>query len=141
MIYSLKRFSDMLYGASNREIDELLFVACQDGNEELFQQAVSQGADLNACDIGTRRRPIHIAVVSGNLHIVEKLVNSPGVDLDVADARWWTPLDIAREQRNEDIITLLEAKINKSNGDNGGNQEPNRDNIVHKNQRPSVLEF
>lgn len=118
------KFTDMFYGRSNRDVDDKLFIACQNGLPELFEQALQEGADPNACDVATRRRPIHVAVVSGNTEIIERLLAIPGVETDVADARWWTPLEIAHYKGYDEAIVLLEPTSGQQEGKDGDPPRP-----------------
>ena len=98
-----------LFGRANRNIDDKLFLACQDGIEYLFDQAMEGGANPNACDVFSRRRPIHVAVSNGKTTIVRKLLSNPNVKLDLVDAGSRTPLELARTKGYQEIEALLVA--------------------------------
>jgi ankyrin repeat protein len=52
--------------------------------------------------------PLHIAVASGHRDIVELLVTR-GADVNVKDRMGQTPLDMAKQKRQTEIIDLLLA--------------------------------
>jgi hypothetical protein len=100
-------FKKLAFGRVNREIDDKLFLACQDGLESLFDQAIADGANPNAYDVFSHNRPIHVAVTNGKTTIVRKLLANPEVRLDLHGARWLTPLELAQSKGYKVIETVL----------------------------------
>lgn len=66
----------------------------------------SRGADLNATD-PDGRAPLHRAVAAANLKLAKQLI-SAGADVNLTDGSGKTALDIAQEQDEPTLETLLE---------------------------------
>jgi len=123
-------FKKLVFGSVNRDVDDKLFLACQDGLESLFDQAMREGADPNACDVVTQQRPLHVAVANGKTSIVRKLLSNPAVEPNLADGGWYTPVEIARSKGYNGIEALLVGIA--PNGD--APEEPKKNGRQSSNQ-------
>ncbi len=65
-----------------------------------------KGADVNAAD-HAGETPLHIAARRGELSCAQVLLHH-GARSDIRDRDGQTALDLAREQRKEDLVKLLE---------------------------------
>ena len=54
--------------------------------------------------------PLHIAVLKENLDII-KILLEEGADINQVDEKNLTPLDYARDEKNERIILFLEKSV------------------------------
>jgi ankyrin repeat protein len=78
-------------------------------NEEIVRLLInSENAKLNAPNI-LGNTALHLAVDKGNIEIVKMLLDK-GVKLDTKTDRNETALDIAKDLRHTEIVTLIENK-------------------------------
>lgn len=78
--------------------------AARTGFLETLKLLVEHGADVNTPD-GTGALPIHLAVKEGHKAVVAFLAAES--DLQHADSRGLTPLDLARTQGAQDLLDIL----------------------------------
>ncbi|MBQ8251691.1 MAG: ankyrin repeat domain-containing protein [Alphaproteobacteria bacterium] len=75
---------------------------------------IKSGADVNACDAGTKHSLLHYASAIGNVKAIDILVEN-GADINIKDARGKTPLYIARQAHQyeaEELLLSLGAEDN-----------------------------
>jgi len=90
-----------------------LYYASRHGDMEGVLKAFAHGADLNWANKDEKySTPAHQAALGGYLAILE-LLSQNGASLDSLQDDDITPLDIAMEQKNQDIIALLVSKLEK----------------------------
>lgn len=77
-------------------------------NTQLVQQAIQQGADINAPFPANGNTPLHISAWNGYAEIAKCLLAQPGINKNVKNLEGKTALDLAKEQGFAEIIALLE---------------------------------
>lgn len=99
--------SVLLYIPSTEAVTNELHVAVEDAYEERVINILKRGnIDVNEQDDGGDTALL-IAVMHGNAEIVQILVNDPRTSIIQANRDGRTPLEIAREQENYDLIKIL----------------------------------
>lgn len=90
------------------ECETPILVACENGNVELIQLLINEGADVNVSKhlAGT---PLINACEVGDICVVELLLQN-GANVSLIDVDGKTPLRIARVKRHFDIIKILIEK-------------------------------
>lgn len=84
-------------------------------NIELVRSLLEQGSDPNYAQDDEGITPLHFAVLSNSLEIVE-LLYTAGANLDCETDEGESPLDLAKELKNKKMIALLiRLKHYKSN--------------------------
>ena len=96
-----------LVGCGNSEANQALLDAAKFGDIEAAQEAIEDGADVNA--IVNERTPFSAATWKGQTEIV-KLLIAEGADVNTKDERRETPLHWAVEYGHTEIAELLMAK-------------------------------
>ena len=86
-----------------------------DISRQMVEMLLKAGADPNGkgCYMGDTNRfftPLHIACYQGYLADVQLLVNQSNVELNLIDIDGYTPLMLAVEKGNKEIVGLLLAK-------------------------------
>lgn len=113
----LKRVLDADANKANDKIDgrPLLVIAASQGKREVVVLLLDYGADVNARS-GDQAgvTALHEAARVGNREIVEILV-ARGADVALRDASGKTAADVARENKQEALLPLLEAGGGNSN--------------------------
>ncbi len=108
------------YGAkTTQQVNNDLLSAAKQGNLELVNQAIADGADVNA--IINNSTALHIVSRSGNLEIAKVLLDNKA-DINIKIKIGITPLMLASYYGNTDIVKFLldnGAKVNvvAKNGD------------------------
>ena len=95
------------YGA--RPAQSILYVAVESGNEHIVRELLRRGAlpnEFQAPIDGRRRYPLHIAARGGHLGTARLLLDY-AADPNVLTEDGRGPVDIAIEQRHNDMIDLL----------------------------------
>ncbi|EKX33414.1 hypothetical protein GUITHDRAFT_60159, partial [Guillardia theta CCMP2712] len=94
--------------------------ACQNGDKEIFLDAVNKGADLDRSD-WAGFTALHYAVAHFQPGIVSMLL-SAGVDVNRRDKRGFSPLMLAAAYRSRLMVDLLvitgKADVNLAQGHN-----------------------
>jgi ankyrin repeat protein len=86
-----------------------LHAAANHGNLEAVKILLDNGADANAqCECLTT--PLHKAVANYHFEVSQLLVDLESTNIDVADDEGNTPLHLASEKGNADVMGLLIAK-------------------------------
>jgi len=113
-----------------------LHLACQYKNIDIVKDIVKvKNCDINKCTTTNEKMTaLHIAVISNSLKIVKYLLEQKNIEIDITDSEGNTPFDLAKKNKNKDIISLFEKKINKKNKKNKKNEIVNKD----INQNPNV---
>ena len=81
-----------------------LLWACDRGHEELVEELLNAGADIETRD-GSGMRPLHYAVMCGHVGVVKMLL-ARGADTAAADLDGCTPVQVAD---SPEILTLLQG--------------------------------
>ena len=85
-----------------------LHIACKLGHTKLALLLIQRGADVNA-QTKSGWIPMHFAVNTGLLELVE-LLHSHGGRADIVNEWMKTPLDIAKERKNEEMLEVLKKR-------------------------------
>jgi hypothetical protein len=85
-----------------------LHIACKLGHTKIALLLLQRGADVNT-QTKTGWIPMHFAVNTGLLELVE-LLNSYGGRADIVNEWMRTPLDIAKERKNEEMLDILKRR-------------------------------
>ncbi len=85
-----------------------LHIACKLGHTKIALLLLQRGADVNT-QTKTGWIPMHFAVNTGLLELVE-LLNSYGGRADIVNEWMKTPLDIAKERKNEEMLEILKRR-------------------------------
>lgn len=83
------------------------FKCCAGRNIAMLRHFLQKGVNVNCLD-QERTSPLHVAVRSGSLLVVEELLNN-GSDVNLQDLHGWTPLHIAVALRKPLLVHLLLA--------------------------------
>ncbi len=84
-----------------------IFGTAANGNTEDNELLVNAGADLTIATYHLAETPLHQAVECENVDAVKVFLKA-GADIDALDIDGTTPLDLARNGKNHEIIKLLE---------------------------------
>ncbi|MFC1764702.1 ankyrin repeat domain-containing protein [Planctomycetota bacterium] len=85
-------------------VGSVLLSAVENGIQELAEQALDRGADVNASD-PYGMTPLHVAVSSGHIRIV-KLLIAQGARLDIKDNAGRVPLHYAIRGEGKSLATM-----------------------------------
>ncbi|TGK28210.1 ankyrin repeat domain-containing protein [Leptospira gomenensis] len=92
-------------------LTELLFLAAEEGDEEKTQQIISLGISPNSID-KEGNTPLHSSVANDRISLVRLLLESNASPfLKNLDGK--SPLDLAKESENGEMISLLEPEPEK----------------------------
>ena len=94
------KYSSWLFGR-----DGALFSAAARGKEDLLQELIADGANVNAAS-GNGYTPLHRAAQNGHEHIVRRLVQQ-GANVQVLSIDNLSPSDLARKNGHMTIVNLL----------------------------------
>lgn len=86
--------------------------AAENGDVLGLHKAIVAGTDINIQSKTDLRTPLHLAVIGQHQLCVELLCQSNAFT-NITDTNGLTPLDIAKEQNNQDLITILERNVCK----------------------------
>ena len=85
----------------------LLHIAAEEGHSEITSQLVEAGARLSEVD-EDGQTPLHVAVASGHVDVVELLTRSqPCAQIGLADRFKMTPIHLGCEEDNPEMLALL----------------------------------
>ena len=102
---------------NNREREELLHLACKNGQFLLIKNLLKAKVDIDAFNT-EGLSPLHIAVIKGNIEVA-KLLISEGASIDLNDSKWGSsPLLYACQNGRTKIVRMLlenGADINAKN--------------------------
>jgi len=76
------------------------------GHREVVELLIANGAEINPKSRLTSSTPLHRAILGGNETVVKILIAN-GANVNTKDKSGDTPLDLARENRHNDIADLL----------------------------------
>jgi ankyrin repeat protein len=102
--------------------NSLLHLAAREGNVDIINYLVSEGANVNSRNIADET-PIHLAANSGNLDVVIQLISN-GANINVKDSIGNTPLHDAAENDHIQIVKYLISQKAEINTQNNGHQSP-----------------
>lgn len=94
--------------------ETLLHESVLKGNLEEVQFILERGGNVNAVD-RKQTTALHLATAKGDLEIVKVLLKSPCINLLAKNSQGKTPLDIANESKNQNIIEVFESVQVKKN--------------------------
>ena len=81
------------------------------GIEHIATYLIEQGADVNATIPVTNETPLFLAIIMGNIALVQELLKAPEIDLNIKSKfgdEMLTPLELATAMDADKIIDLLE---------------------------------
>ena len=93
----------------NDNIDKDLYRAAYDGNEDLVEEYITRGADVNWVENKGRWTALHRAAWRGDLHIVRRLVRA-GAQLEARSNKGHTPLLTAAFHGRLNVVRYLLLK-------------------------------
>ena len=108
----------LLVGCGPSETDRALLDAAENGNIKAVEQAIVDGAEVDAKD-SDGWTPLHNAALKGHKKIVELLI-AKGADVNAKGSSGWTPLHFAANGGYMEVAKLLIAKgvdVNATTGD------------------------
>jgi len=70
-------------------------------SEDMIQFLIENGADINSQDAPCERTPLHCAIKFGHEKVVNILVNTDNINLNLYDDEFNTPLQIAQDNAKE----------------------------------------
>ena len=82
------------------------------GNLNEVDFILQGGAHASAAD-KNQTTPLHLAASKSNLQIVQMLLKEKCIDLQAKDSKGRTPLDVAKETKNKEIIEAIEKALPK----------------------------
>lgn len=107
ILEKFNEFSDV--EATNPKLNPtLIYNFVSNGNKEVIKNMLSDGLNINKIEGSTT--PLHIAVKSGNMEMIEFLIEN-GADPSIVNAKNNTPLHMAA---NEGNITAFKTLLNKN---------------------------
>ena len=111
--YIIDKYSKKLFLPSNlkEEVSDIsMLEAAQYGDILGIHKAIIAGIDINIQSESDARTPLHLAVIGQHQLCVELLCQSNAFT-DITDSFGLTPLDIAKERNDQDLITILERNV------------------------------
>ncbi|XVF88159.1 hypothetical protein PTKIN_Ptkin19aG0027900 [Pterospermum kingtungense] len=91
------------------DVGQFACCAVEQNNLDLLKDIVKYGGDIRQPK-SNGTTAIHAAICEGNIEMVRFLLGQ-GVDVDSKDAHGWTPRAMAEHQGHEDILALLQSRI------------------------------
>ncbi len=91
---------------SANTLDGRLLDAVIANNIQLVEELLDQGANPNCFEDKCEVRPLHFACVYNAHEVIFPLIKS-GAKIDALTADGYTPMDIAKQLKHEDIAELL----------------------------------
>ncbi|HEY4309164.1 MAG TPA: ankyrin repeat domain-containing protein [Pirellulales bacterium] len=82
------------------------------GDKDMIQLLIDEGANVNAQSSNDLRTALHYAVKNGATEIVRVLLDS-GANTNVAESTGFTPIDLAHQLGNHELIALLKKAADK----------------------------
>jgi len=111
--YIVDKYSKKLFLPSNL-VEEVsnhsLLEAARTGDVLGVNKAIIAGVDINFQSESNNQTPLHLAV-SGQHQLCVELLCQSNAFTDIPDTVGLTPLDIAKELNNHDLITILERNV------------------------------
>ena len=113
MTYLISKGCDPLCGGKSG--GTALHHACQHGRIEEVKYLIADNnlAIDKPCD-NSGASPLHVAAVNGRLDVVKLLVETFLCNLDVRDSNGQTPLELAQEKNENEIVSYLRDMDEKS---------------------------
>ncbi|MBN1798262.1 MAG: ankyrin repeat domain-containing protein [Spirochaetales bacterium] len=112
LLHGYKKIS-LLLAAAIKEFDKPgylgltpLMYAAWKGFLDVCEVLIQRGANINLQDKNDRDSALHMAAAQGHADVV-KLLLAKGARLDIHNKEGKTPLDLAREAENQEIIDIL----------------------------------
>jgi ankyrin repeat protein len=93
---------------SKEVIDLRLHTAAANGDVNMAQEALAEGADVSL-RMKQGATPLHWAAASGHATVVDLLL-AAGAAIDPVDELGWTPLHLAAQGGHKEIVTILYNK-------------------------------
>lgn len=87
-----------------------LYIAAQNGQTEIVEYFISQGAVFSSGKSKNKKTLLHYAAMHGMTGVVEHLLQTPTIDIACKDESNVTPLDFAAVNGHLKIVEMLHAK-------------------------------
>ena len=97
---------------NERDGRTLLHYAARNGDKEIAEILIAEGADVNAKN-DNGQTSLHFAAIGGYMEIAKLLINN-GADVNAKDRYGKTPLDWATKNKHPEIADLLRKHGGKS---------------------------
>lgn len=85
-----------------------LHYSCKEGNEEVVELLLSNGANPNKTDVD-ERTPLHLAALNNQVNCAHLLFKY-GAIIDTPDIAGWTPLRMAIKYNNDEMEIFLQKR-------------------------------
>ena len=128
----------VLVGCGNPEADRALVVSIREDDMEAVQQALSDGADVNAKGGMIGGTPLHDAALNGHKEIAELLI-AEGAEVNAKGKPGRTPLHWAAYNNHKEPVILLIGKGADVNAIEKNGQTPLHHAAVRGNSKISEL--
>lgn len=88
--------------------NERLLTAASAGDQQLVDEALADGASLNARSAGDESNVLHFAAQLGHVSLVQEFI-AQGVDVNERNSNGWTPLMFAASNDQAPVVRVLLA--------------------------------
>ena len=98
-----------MLGISKRQAEDLLHMACKNGQLSLIKNLLKAKVNINAMN-AEGLSPLHMAVIEGNIEVANLLI-SEGTNIELKDSKYGsTPLLYACQNGRLKIVNILLEK-------------------------------
>ncbi len=88
------------------ELNDSFLLACENADLTLARSTLAKGADVSSRN-NSGETALHLAVKSGDVRMVEFMINEMRINVEICDAYGRTPLHWAAQQGNMPIVEAL----------------------------------
>lgn len=108
-------------------------ISVQEGHIDWCKELVQMGININALTLSEHRNALHIAVLEGNIKMIEYLLTLKGLDIDHLDKEMNSPLALAITSPNlvEDLKVKIAITLIDKGVDVNGKFGPEQNTALH----------